>query len=171
MTRHVRKATAFVLTLSTLLVLPGCGVIFGGAHQSISLESTPDHSSVEFKKSGRTVVTPSEVSLERKGNYVLTFQKDGYRPHQAEITRHLRAGILVLDIVVGLVGVIVDAATGAWYTLKPERLDITLEKVDAAASGPREIHVRVGIDEGEDQAPTLRLDSDAPVTVLIREKR
>lgn len=171
MSTLLRKGTALTLTLTSLLFLPGCGLIFGGSSQSISLNSTPDHANVAFKRSGRTVVTPTEVSLARKNEYVLTFEKDGYKPHQEEITHHLRAGILVLDILVGLVGVIVDAATGDWYSLKPERFDVTLEKTDTAMAGPSEIHIQVGLEPDKKDSETLRLQSNAPVRVIIQKKR
>jgi hypothetical protein len=166
----VKKGTALVLIPTSLLFLPGCGVIFGGSNQNVSLDSSPNHSTVEFKQSGRSLVTPSEVSLPRKGNYVITFSREGYESHQVEISRHLRAGILVLDILVGLVGVIVDAATGAWYRLEPKRVDVTLVKTDAALEGPAQIHVEVGLQETGADGRVLRLDSSAPVQVRIERK-
>ncbi|HKJ03493.1 MAG TPA: hypothetical protein VJ997_13590 [Longimicrobiales bacterium] len=167
----VRKSTALTLALTSLLFLPGCGVIFGGSSETIALGSSPDHANVAFKRSGRTMVTPTEVSLERKGEYVLTFSREGYEPRQAEISRHLRGGILALDILfTGLIGVVVDAATGGWYSLKPERVDVALTKADTAAVGPETLHVRMEPVSVTKDTETVEIRSDLPVGVSIRRK-
>lgn len=171
MHKMLRNATALTLALTSLLFLPGCGLIFGGSTQSVSLNSTPDNSHIAFKDSGRSVVTPTEVSLERKHQYVLTFEKDGYKPKQEQITHHVRGGIVVLDILTGLVGIVIDAATGGWYGLSPNRLDVTMEKTDTAMAGPSEIHVHLGLQQDKNKAATLNVQSDVPVHVIIQQKR
>ena len=88
--------------------------------------------------------TPASVSLERKNSYVLTFSKDGYTPATFQLQKHLNGGMLALDVIfTGLVGVVVDAATGAWYNLSPEAATVSLEKKSASIDGPDRIDVRV----------------------------
>jgi hypothetical protein len=44
----------------------------------------------------------------------------------------MQGGILVLDILfTGLIGVIVDAVTGAWYKLSPETATVSLTSLGA----------------------------------------
>lgn len=87
---------------------------------------------------------------------MLTFTKDGYSEGRVQITKSLNAGILVLDILAGLVGVIVDAATGSWYNLNPSDAQVTLTKI-GDGDGPAEIQVSVTRDGG-----TLRIKSSTP---------
>lgn len=69
----------------------------------------------------------------------------------------MQGGILALDILfTGLLGVVVDAATGAWYKLAPESAVVSLTKV-ADGDGPDTIQVYV-----TRQGDVLKLESSAP---------
>ena len=111
--------------------------------------------------------TPTSINLERKNDYSLTFEKAGYSPGHFQIQHHMRGGILALDILfTGLLGIIPDAATGAWNGLSPEAATVTLTKI-AMIDGPQEIRVgvRVGKTDGHDAAA---IDATAPgVTVKV----
>src|SRR5687768_3104358 len=108
------------LALVVAVVSTGCGTIFNGTRQTIVATSAPDQASIAVEPGGGKFTTPSSLSLERKNDYNLTFTKEGYSPATFQIQHKMNAGILVLDILAGLVGVIVDAATGGWNDLSPE---------------------------------------------------
>jgi hypothetical protein len=152
-----------MLAVLLLPALPGCGLIFGGTHQIISVQSSPEAVKVTTAPPTGEFTTPTSLNLERKNDYSLTFEKAGYTPGHFQITHHLRGGILVLDILVGLVGVIADAATGAWNGLTPQTVNVTLTKT-AMIDGPDQIHV--GIRVGE--KGTAIIESSSPgVTVRV----
>jgi hypothetical protein len=66
--------------------------------------------------------------------------------------------MVILDFLfTGLVGVVVDAVTGAWYDLMPEVVTVTLERMRGAIDKPKEILVHMRL-EGN----TLRIESDEP---------
>lgn len=154
-----------VLALTLVAIQAGCGTIFGGSSQEVAVSSAPGEAEVEFDHVNRTVVTPAEIELKRKNSYELTFSKEGYETETASIESSLRAGILVLDILfTGLVGVAVDAGTGAWNSLSPDNVSVSLEKVDATAAGPESVDVLVTTEEG-----TVRVEAGAPVRVRIEE--
>ncbi len=44
------------------------------------------------------------------------------------ITNHVGAGWIILDVLAGRVPFVVDAATGAWYSLDQKNLDAVLDK-------------------------------------------
>ena len=79
--------------------------------------------------------TPTSLSLERKNNYVLEFSAPGYTTQRVDVQKSLRGGIVVLDILGGVLPVIVDAITGGWYKLSPEQVNAMLTKVDADGAG------------------------------------
>jgi hypothetical protein len=54
---------------------------------------------------------------------------DGYKSKTYNVTNHVGAGWIVLDVLCGLVGVIIDAATGSWYELDQKNINVILEKV------------------------------------------
>lgn len=158
------RVVAGVLVVSTA----GCGTIFGGSSQEISLSSSPAGAAVEVDRLGRTVATPTEVELKRKHSYRLTFSREGYEPQTVLVESKVRAGILVLDILAGVVGVAVDAATGAWYKLTPDHVSVVLEKIDDDASGPDRLRVEARV--GEDGGTTLGVIAEEPVRVRIERQ-
>ncbi len=51
-------------------------------------------------------------------------------------------GIIILDVLfTGLIGVVVDAATGSWNGLSPESATVALSKINASVDGPEQIVV------------------------------
>lgn len=148
------------------LSLPGCGVVFGGTSQNVELASSPDAARVTVEPMGQELTTPTVVSLERDRDYILTLEKEGYESRQVKIGHNLRGAVLAGDILLGLVGLLVDGLTGAWFELEPKRVDVSLARASDAAAGPDSIRVRARIGEGKD-AP-MRVESSAPVTVRIR---
>lgn len=168
MRRRVWNAAPLTMAGLLILSLTACGTILGGSAQEINVSSNPGDATVEFDRVNRTVTTPAEVELKRKNSYQLTFSKEGYTTETTVVESNLRAGILVLDILfTGLVGVAIDAGTGAWNALSPENVSVSLQKQSAAASGPDQIRVRLGTADADDGA-ALRVHSGESVHVEIQ---
>jgi hypothetical protein len=71
--------------------------------------------------------TPLTLKLESKKTYQIQFTKDGYESTTYTITNHVGGGWVVLDVfLTGLIGVVVDAATGAWYELDQDAINTVL---------------------------------------------
>jgi hypothetical protein len=127
--------------LAVSATLPGCGLMFGGTHETIQVSSAPDSAKVTTIPPTSEFTTPATISLERKNDYSLTFEKAGYSTGHFQIQHHMRGGILALDVVfTGLLGIIPDAATGAWNGLSPRAATVTMTKV-AMVPGPDSIQV------------------------------
>lgn len=172
MKRLIAAALVPVTCLAAFLpVLSGCGLIFGGTRQTIQATSSPPAVTIVTSPPTATLTTPASVSLERKKDYTLTFSKTGYTSADAQIAHHVRAGIIVLDILFGLVPVIVDAATGAWNSLSPSLVNVTLTKT-AMIDGPPTIRVGIRVQPGKDGAKLVTIESSAPgVTVDVAPKK
>jgi hypothetical protein len=133
----------------------GCGLVFNGNRQSILVQSSPAAAKLTTEPATGDYTTPTTLNLERKSSYTLNFSKEGYSPATFQIQNHTRGGIVVLDVLLtGLVGVVVDAATGAWDALSPEAATVSLTKV-ASIEGPDSI--TVGITVGS-SGGKMRLD-------------
>lgn len=152
------RCLSIVLALS---LSPACGLIFGGMHQSVSVQSNPLGAVLLTSPTTQNYTTPAVLRLERDQSYVLTLSAPGYTSQTVEIKKHVRAGMVVLDILLGVIPVIVDAATGGWYGLSPDMNAVTLAKT-TAESGPDEIRILVGRFKGDDRR--LALSSSGPVT-------
>lgn len=159
---------AVLVSAAAVLATAGCGVIFGGTRQSVRVESAPGAAMITTSPSTTTYTTPTTISLERRNNYTLTFEKEGYAPADLEIQRKLRGGILVLDILTGLVGVVVDAATGGWYKLEPKMATVSLERITDRDEGAETIEIEVSLDETSG-VQRVRIEPSAPgVTTRLR---
>ena len=146
--------------------LSGCGLIFGGTTQVIRATSSPDGASVSPTTGGQDYKTPASLSLERKHNYTLTFSAPGYNSQKFDLQRSIRGGIVALDILCGLVGVVIDAATGAWYRLSPEVVNVALTKIDTKVPGPDVIQVSIAVGSGSDPAE-IRVSSTPSTEVNV----
>lgn len=167
--RGIIRGTATLVTVGLVtLPLAGCGTIFGGSAQEINLSSKPSGATVEFDRTNRVVTTPTEIELKRKHTYQLTFSREGYSTETSVVESNLRWEILILDILFGgVVGVAIDAGTGAWNRLSPDDVSVTLQKQTASAAGPDPIRVRLGVAEADGGA-ALAVEADEPVKVRIR---
>jgi len=149
------------------LTVAACGLIFGGTRQTIQANSSPPGTTIVTAPATATLTTPASVSLERKKDYTLTFSKAGYTSADVQVAHHVRGGIIVLDILLGLVPVIVDAATGAWNSLSPNMVNVTLTKT-AMIDGPPTIRVGITVQQDKDGAGVMVIKSSAPgVTVDV----
>src|SRR5438552_15949396 len=142
------------------LTVAACGLIFGGSRQTIQANSSPPGTTVTTAPPTATLTTPAAVSLERKKDYTLTFTKAGYTAADVQVAHHVRGGIIVLDILFGLVPVIVDAATGAWNSLSPTMVNVTLTKT-AMVDGPPTIRVGIRVQQAKDGAGLMTIPSSA----------
>lgn len=158
------RALAAAVLVPFLIVTTGCGAIFNGTRQTIQATSAPDAATITTQPLTSEFTTPASLNLERKYNYTLTFEREGYRPATFQIQRHMQGGILALDILfTGLLGVIIDAATGAWYKLSPETAVVSLTRI--SGDGPETIEVTI-VPDGED---SIAITSTETVAVRVEE--
>ncbi len=117
--------------------LAGCASIVSKSDYPVSISSKPDGAEISIKnRAGESVYTgktPSTINLKAgasffKGeNYTVTFKKDGYTPHTAEIKRGVDGWYIAGNFVFGgVIGwLIVDPATGAMWTLENLHVDLS----------------------------------------------
>ena len=124
----MKRAIVAVLILSMVAgALGGCATILKGTSQDMFLVSEPSHAEVYINGHLRGS-TPLELELECDKTYVIEFRMDGYETQTFNISNSVGAGWVILDVVCGLVPVIVDAVTGAWYTLDQDNINAVLER-------------------------------------------
>ena len=149
-------------------VLTGCGTVMHGTHQDISLSSNPQGAKVETSPATNTFTTPATVTLERNREYVLTFSKEGYTPATLNLRKDIGPGTVIADIVLGLVPLIIDAATGAWYGLNPETATVTLARAGGSEFDADAIHIVVTTAKSSGK---LEVKADMPTGLSFQLKR
>ncbi len=117
-----------ILALGLIIFyLTGCATLFKGTSEEVSFRTSNDPAEVWIN--GQNMgQTPISLKLESKKTYTIEFKKEGYKTVSQTITNHVGAGWIILDVLGGLIPVVVDAATGAWYSLDQKNVDAILEK-------------------------------------------
>jgi len=117
----------FCLVAVFLFILNGCALIFQGTSQNVSFDSAPGAAEV-WINGAKVGVTPYKLELKRNQEYTIEFKKEGYQTKTYRITNSIGAGWVILDILGGLIPVLIDAATGAWYSFDQSSINAVLEK-------------------------------------------
>ena len=121
----MKRLLSVYLSLNVLLLQTGCASIVSGRHQDISVRSNPPGASVEID--GLAVgKTPLTTEAKRKKRHQVKISKEGY----LEETRMTKKGYnwwFTGNIILGgIVGIIIDFATGAVYSVSPDELNVSL---------------------------------------------
>lgn len=133
------KYLLYLLATATLILTVGCATIFKGSSADVRLNSSPAGADVFINESDRGS-TPQTISLKRNKNYQLEFKKDGYEDVRMEINQDFDIGTTVVGNIFswGLLGIIVDVASGAAYSLEPADLEANMDELKEAGYIPDE---------------------------------
>jgi PEGA domain len=106
--------------------LAGCATVINGTSQDYQIRSDPDGARASVSGTGVTCTTPCEISLKRGEDQRIDIAHEGYQSEYVLVqsrTGGAMAGNLLLG---GLVGGVVDGATGASNHLYPRPLHLRL---------------------------------------------
>src|SRR5215213_10545242 len=120
----------------------GCASVTRGTTENISISSTPAGATAEI--TGLDIptacVTPCVVQAKRNADITVTVNKEGYEPQIIPLTKEIpgtgAAGFAGNVLLGGLVGMGVDAATGAAMDHKPNPVIVTLQPIRPVSPRP-----------------------------------
>jgi hypothetical protein len=116
-------------------VAGGCASVTRGTTENLTIVSTPPgaEATVSGLDNPTACVTPCTVVVKRNADVSVSFAKEGYEPQVVQLTKEIpaagAAGFAGNVIVGGLVGMGVDAVTGAATDHKPNPVEVTLERI------------------------------------------
>ncbi|KJJ83853.1 secreted protein containing PEGA domain protein [Candidatus Omnitrophus magneticus] len=116
-------------------ITTGCASITTGRFQKVAVDSNPQNANVTVS-SGSHGVTPCSFDLQRNKSHVIKIEKEGYRTAQVDLKKTIcgsTAGNIILG---GVIGLGVDAMSGAMFKLIPEDV-----YVDLVPGNPNDIMV------------------------------
>ena len=128
-----KRLIALVLLAST-----GCASIAHQTTQQIPVDSTPQGAEISVAcgdvHNDPKLVTPAVVTVHRKPDHcVIHLAKAGHQPATVSLTKSVSGWYFANVIVGGIVGFIVDAANGAMWNRRPEKVNATLETTGAGS--------------------------------------
>ncbi len=121
------KQAILALLLFSFVVYSGCATLFSGNNEEVSFDSEPQGAKVLVNGTNEGT-TPVKIKLNKGQEYVIDFVKEGFEKKSMRMTYSLGAQWLILDILSGLIGIIVDASTGNWNEFDFSTFKANLEK-------------------------------------------
>jgi PEGA domain len=135
------------LLLAAAIALPccGCASVTRGTTENISIATTPSGATADIAglDTPVTCITPCVVQAKRSADITVSLNKEGYEPQVIPLTKDIpgtgAAGFAGNVLAGGLIGMGVDAYTGAALDHKPNPLVVTLQPLapPPAAARPR----------------------------------
>ncbi len=116
----------------SLLFQNGCASIISRSEQDVQIRSNPAEASVEIDGM-RYGSTPVMAKLKRKSRHEVKVSKEGFHPETRLTGRGFNWWFMGNIILGGIIGIIIDFATGAVYSVKPDEINISLEANPKAA--------------------------------------
>jgi len=123
------KYSKIISVMLILLVTSSCCSIMLSPQQEVGIASNPSGAKVIID--GQEVGnTPLTTSLARKNNHNVKIELDGFMPYELHLTKKTSGWVFGNIIFGGIIGLVVDLATGALYVLTPEDIQANLIKSD-----------------------------------------
>lgn len=108
-----------------------CATILHGTKEKMSVDSDPIDAQITVETVGGVEVytgyTPAKFTLEKKHEYNVIVKLDGYKEEKIFVSKKFDAVTLGNIICGGVIGIIVDAANGAMYQLRPNTIVVNLQ--------------------------------------------
>ena len=147
-----------VFACAVALALSGCATVTRGTDDQIQINSDPQGATVQTSLS-QQCLTPCTLKVGRKDEFSVTIAKPGYAPQTVFVGTKLAnagaAGFAGNVLVGGIVGMGVDAATGATLEHFPNPVTVVLQR-----AGPAPIPQ--GPQRGRGKPPAIAQRAPAP---------
>ncbi len=130
----MRQFLCGCLTISILFSQVGCASIISGKSQDISVRSNPLGAAVTVDGMSAGT-TPLTTEVKRKRRHQIQVTKEGYVSETRATKKGFNwwfCGNLILG---GIIGIIVDFATGAVYKVEPDEINVPLTKLEDLKKG------------------------------------
>ena len=124
----MRRLVAAVAASSIMVLgVAGCAVVMKGQYEDVSINATEERARVTVNGEDMGF-TPLKLRLASNKEYRIEFEKPGFEKKVVRLTNNIGPGYIIADILLGLVPIVIDAATGAWYQLDQTNVNAVLER-------------------------------------------
>ncbi len=139
--------TRILAILLVAALLAGCASIIHGSRQDVRVTSVPSGAVVRVNLNNQATTTPGVLTLNRKEiGYVLTFEKQGYKPVEVSLRRTVDGWLFGNIIFGGLVGIVIDFASGSAYKLTPDEVSTVLTQMNISLKDTKKGDLLVVVD-------------------------
>lgn len=125
------KKITLTLAALALLITAGCATITRGKQDALEINTEPSGAQVQTSNGFSCASTPCALKMDRRSDLVVNITKKGCRPVAVNVTHKTAdsgaAGIAGNVLVGGIIGLAVDASTGASQDLVPNPVIVKLQ--------------------------------------------
>lgn len=118
------------LVIGLAVLCGACATVIRGTTDGVGFNSTPSGAEVHTSN-GLGCVTPCTLTIKKNEEFIATFEKPGFIPQQIPVSRQVVGGGVAATagnvILGGLIGLGVDAATGAGFEHVPNPVNVVLQ--------------------------------------------
>jgi len=122
------RRVLFVLAIAGLT--GACATVLRGTTEGVGFNLSPSGAEVHTSN-GLGCVTPCTLTINKNEEFIATFEKQGFIPQQIPVSRQVVGGGVAATagniIAGGIIGLGVDAATGAGYEHTPNPVSALLQ--------------------------------------------
>ena len=126
----------FYCLIASGLVLAGCATITRGTTNIVQIASNPPGATITTTLGETCGTAPCNMEVSRREPFTVRAELAGYEPAEVHVRSTLSGagmGATAGNVLVGgLVGAVVDGASGATLTHKPNPVIVTLKPIDPA---------------------------------------
>jgi hypothetical protein len=133
----VKMKFKLLVALATMAALSSCGSITRGTTENVTITSTPEDAKISTSAGQYCPRSPCTINVNRRGDFTAFAEKDGYEKGSVEIKTKVAgggaAGFAGNVLIGGVIGMGVDAATGAALDHYPNPAHIELKPLASQA--------------------------------------
>ncbi len=120
-----------VVILSVSIMASGCATVVRGTTDQVKVQTVPEGAAIRTSNGLSCPSSPCEFKVKRKEEFTIFAEKEGYKPSSLDIVSRVSgkgmAGTMGNVLVGGVIGIGVDAYSGATLSHSPNPAILTLE--------------------------------------------
>lgn len=120
-----KSGLLLIVVSAAILFTSGCATFTTGRYQKVPVDSNPQGANVTVS-TGNHDVTPCSFDLERGKECTIKIGKEGYKTSQITLKKEMCGSTAGNVILGGIIGLGVDAMSGAMFKLVPEKVYVDL---------------------------------------------
>jgi hypothetical protein len=121
------KSISLLMVLITIAFLTSCSSIFNGDMQEVQVKSTPATAKI-FLNGNYLGETPGVIKLKRGETHIIEIKKDGFQTFKITTSKTITGWFWGNLLCGGVLGFIIDLATGNAYDVEPAYINAVLDK-------------------------------------------
>lgn len=133
----MKKSTLLCISIFSLIIicsalaLSSCSTIFNGSKQEVRIDCLTSEAEV-YVNGTRIGLAPQSVKLKRGEKHLIEVTKDGYETYRFSTSKTLAGWFWGNLLCGGVIGMVIDLATGNAYNIDPDYIKADLKKLTSS---------------------------------------